>query len=266
VLALGFHDRGEVLEAGVAEEDGELVADESLAKVRVAVTVGAQRGLGVVHVKGSQAIESDQAVELVEQRIERGRVGHVVPGCPEMAGIEADAEASMAPQPVDERCQLLERATDRPAGTGGVLDQEPRLVGTALQHLLDRGSRTLQARLEAGPEVRTDVEDDAVRVDRAGCVDGAAERRNRFLVDHVVRAREVAEVDRVDEGGLDAGVPRPNREAGEHVGVVIREAPGPRALDKELEGVRADLVGALRRRLHAARDVAAEEHGPTIVR
>src|SRR5687767_10863138 len=106
------------------------------------------------------------------------------------------------------------------------------------------------------------MEDDTIRVDRAGCVDRVRQRRDRLLVELVVWARDVAEVDRVYENRLDTCFARPRREAGQHLGVVIREAPRPRALDEELERIRADLLGTLRSSLDAARDVAAEEHPP----
>src|SRR5918998_1504365 len=77
--------------------------------------------------------------------------------------------------------------------------------------------------------MRADVEDDATCVDRARGVDGVAQRRDGLLIDHVVRAREVAEVDRVDGPQLDPRVARALREAPEHRRVVVGEAPRPRA-------------------------------------
>jgi len=51
VLALGLHDRRQVLKAAVPEEDRELLADQSLAQVRVPVPVRPERRLRVVDVK-----------------------------------------------------------------------------------------------------------------------------------------------------------------------------------------------------------------------
>ena len=110
-----------------------------------------------------------------------------------------------------------------------------------------------------------DVEDHAVGFDGARRVHGLAQRRHRLLVELVIRAGEVAEVDRVDEDGLDAGLLRALREARQGLRIVFREAPSAWALDEQLKRVRADRASPLRRGLDAARKVAAEEHGPTIV-
>jgi hypothetical protein len=50
VLSRRLEHRGQALEARTAEEDAELLAEHALADVRVAVAVGAERRLGVVHV------------------------------------------------------------------------------------------------------------------------------------------------------------------------------------------------------------------------
>ena len=76
-----------------------------------------------------------------------------------------------------------------------------REVQGAVEHLSERGQASLEAGLEAGPEVRADVEDDPVRLDRAGRVDGRAHRVDALRVDRVVRGGEVDEVERVDESG-----------------------------------------------------------------
>jgi hypothetical protein len=53
VLAWNLENRGQALEARVGQEDPELVAEDALADVRVAVAVRAQLRLGVVHVQGA---------------------------------------------------------------------------------------------------------------------------------------------------------------------------------------------------------------------
>jgi hypothetical protein len=113
--------------------------------------------------------------------------------------------------------------------------------------------------------VGADVEDDTVGLDGARRVHCLAQRRHRLLVELVVRAGEIAEVDRVDEDGLDAGLLCALREARQDLRIVFRKAPGPRALDEQLNRVRADRPRSLRSGLHAAGKVAAQEHGPTIV-
>ena len=47
----------------------------------------------------------------------------------------------------------------------------------------ERAARAVEPGLEAGAEVRADVEDDAVGLDRARRVDRRAQRRDRLLVD-----------------------------------------------------------------------------------
>src|SRR3954463_2844140 len=114
-----------------------------------------------------------------------------------MARVEADAEAWMTVESFVDRCELVDRTADRAAGAGGVLHQQPRRVVAELEHLLDRRENTLQSLLEAGTEVRADVDDDGVRADRAGDLHGRAQGRHRLFVDRIVGGGEVAEVERM---------------------------------------------------------------------
>src|SRR5436305_11034901 len=75
--ACGFEHRGEALQARVREEDAHLLADLSLEDVRVPVAVRSERRFGVVDVERAELLEPDRGVELVEARVERGRIGHV---------------------------------------------------------------------------------------------------------------------------------------------------------------------------------------------
>ena len=50
------------------------IADQPVEDVRVPVAVRAERRGGVVHVQSPQPVETDRRVDLVETRIERGRV------------------------------------------------------------------------------------------------------------------------------------------------------------------------------------------------
>ena len=70
----------------------------------------------------------------------------------------------------------------------------------------------------------------------------------------------------MDEDGAQAPTSsRRVRHPGENVGVVIREAPGARALDEELHGIGVDLHGAVDRPLDAASAVGPEEHAVTLL-
>ena len=130
----------------------------------------------------------------------------------------------------------------------------------------ERGHDALEAGLEAGAEMRPDVEDDRVGVDRAGDVDGVLERRDRLLVELVVRARQVDEVERVAEHPVEADLGPSLLEALEVGGVVVRRPPGARALGEHLHRVAADRLDAIDRRVDPSggRDVGADVHPPTI--
>ena len=68
----------------------------------------------------------------------------------------------------------------------------------------------------------------------------------------------------MDERRLDPGGLRPLRVAREHLRIVVREAPGARALRRRAGRRRRRSPAPARRSLDAAPDVAAEEHAPTI--
>ena len=202
----GLEHRRQPLQPRVGEEHAELLAELALEDVRVPVAVRAERGGGVVDVQRAQPVEADRGVDLVEAGVERGRVGHVDARHPEVARVEADAEPRMPVEPLPERRELVDRASDRAAGAGRVLHQQPRLVGAELEHLLHRRHDALEARLEAAAEVRADVEDDAVGADPARDLHRVAHRRDGLLVDGVVGRGEVAEVERVAEDAADPGL------------------------------------------------------------
>jgi hypothetical protein len=155
-VAVGARDlqnRGQPLQLGVAEEDAHALGDLSLAQVRVAVAVGAQRCSGVVHMQRSQAVEADALLDLVQASVQRRAIRDIGARDPEVARVEADAKPRVPVEAVYEDRQLVDRAADRPAGSGGVLDQEPGRLGAALERALERRHDVLETRLEAGAEV-----------------------------------------------------------------------------------------------------------------
>ncbi len=111
------------------------------------------------------------------------------------------------------------------------------------------GHRALDARLQAGAQVRADVEDDPVRPDRAGRVDGRAHRRAALAVDRPVLRGEVAEVERVHEHRTELRFLAPLAEAGEVFLRVLGKPPRARALREELHGVCPDLDRPVERAL-----------------
>ena len=248
----------------MAEEDAEPLAQQALADVGVPVAIRPERRLCVVHVQHAEAVAADAAVERVEHAVERRPLGHVAPRDEEVARVEAHAEPWMAVEPVVDRRQLVDRPSDRPARAGRVLHQEPRRVGAAVEHLRNGGHDTLEPLLEPRAEVRADVEDDGVGLDRAGRIDRRAHRRDALLVDRVVRRGEIDEVERVDDDRPDPDLLPSGPKRCEVSRIVLREPPGPWALREELHRVGADGGSVVERALDPTRAVAAEEHGPTL--
>ena len=78
---------------------------------------------------------------------------HLDAGDEEVARVEANAEPRVAVEGVDDRRELVDRAPDRAAGTGRVLDQQPGRVGAVVEHAAQRRHRTFQARLEPGAQM-----------------------------------------------------------------------------------------------------------------
>src|SRR5207249_1528232 len=157
-------------------------------------------------------------------------VGHAHTGRPEVAGVETDAEPWVFAQPLVERGELLDRASDRAACSGRVLHQEPRLVGTELEHLLHRRQHALESRLESAAEMRADMEDDAVGADSAGDLHRVPHRQNRLLVHRVDGCGEVAEVERMAEDAADPGLGSLLAEALEALGIMVCRPPRAWAL------------------------------------
>src|SRR5580765_2307493 len=176
-----------------------------------------------------------------------------------MAGIEADTEPFVAPDSVHDQHELVERASDRSAGAGRVLDQGPRPFVAALEHLLDRRHRPVEADVETGAEMRADVEDDPIRLDRTGCVDGRPHRLDALRVDRVVRSGKVDEVESVDEDAEARFLAL--RSEGLEVGRVVgRETPGPWALREQLARLGAHRDPVAERLLDPSRAVGSEQH------
>src|SRR5579875_187926 len=85
-----LEDEGHSRKPGVVEERPEaLLADLALTQVGVAVSVGAEPGLGVVAVDHLQPLNSDHPVPLVQGRGHGLGSAQVVPGGEGVAGVEA---------------------------------------------------------------------------------------------------------------------------------------------------------------------------------
>src|SRR3954465_14161154 len=139
-----------MLELRMGDEDAQVLAEHPVADVVVAVAVGAEWRLRVVHVQRAKAIEADLLVLLGEHLVELLLTSDVVTGDVEVAGVEADAEALVLPECAVERGELVDRASDRVAGARRVLDQEPGRLRAPLQDLTERRDGARQPGLEAG--------------------------------------------------------------------------------------------------------------------
>jgi hypothetical protein len=118
-----LEDRRQALNARIREEGAEPFAHQALEDVGVPVAVRAELGSRVVEVEAAQTVEADALVDLVEGRGEDRRVGDVDSRHPQVAGVQAEAEARVAVEAVDEDGELVHGAADRPAGSGRVLEQ-----------------------------------------------------------------------------------------------------------------------------------------------
>ena len=262
----GLDDRGEALERGVREEGGEPVAEQSLAESGVAVPVGAERRRGVVDVQAAKAVEPDPPIELVQRLVERRPIDDVDAGRVPVAGVEAEAERSVTGERVEEGLQLGRRAAHRAAGAGGVLEQEPGSVAASLQQLAQHGHGALDARVEAGAQVRADVEDDSLGLDRARRLHGGLHRRAGLRIHVVVERAEVDEVDGVTHDRLDSRFRAALAEPCERLLFVRGRAPHPRALGEHLHRLARHLGRPVDRLVDPSfgRDVSAEEHRGTV--
>src|SRR3954447_2337009 len=237
VGAGNFEDDGQLLHCGVREEHADPFAHHAVPDVVVAVAVRAERRLRVVRMEHAQPIEADPRVDVAQKRVVRVGVGDVHTGHVEVTGVETDPEALVPAERVEQHSELVDRSSDRAAGSGRVLHQQPRALAAALEHLLHRGHGSLEARLEPGAQVGADVEHDRVGMDGARRVDGRPHRLDALAVDLLVGRGEIHEVEAVHERG-DAELRAPLAEALEVLLVVLRKAPRARALHEQLHRVR----------------------------
>src|SRR4051812_1516131 len=158
-----LHDARQPVEARLGEEHRAAAGAElALRDVGVAVAVRAERRLGVVEVKRSDALDADELDALVEHAAERLGGADLEAGGEQVARVEADAEALVAARGVDERRELVERAAERSAGARGVLEVQRAAVALR-QRLADDLARPRDRGLHAAGLRRAGVEDDAAR-------------------------------------------------------------------------------------------------------
>ena len=162
--------------------------------------------------------------------------------------------------------ELVDRAADRAARAGRVLDQEPGRLRAALERPLAAPARRVR-----GPP--RDPRRGGSRRGRRRRRPRSRSRRppcstsggHRLLVDLVVGRGEVDEVEGVADHAADPRLGSPLLEALEVRRVVVRRAPRARALGEHLDRLAADRLGPVDRRVDPAggRDVGAELHRAT---
>ena len=111
----------------------------------------------------AEAVEADDRVEVVDDAGQPLRRPHVVAGGEQVAGVEADAEALVAAGQLDQRRELLERAAERAAGAGGVLEVQRARLGLR-ERLGDRLAAARSSAASTGAlQRRAGVQHHAVR-------------------------------------------------------------------------------------------------------
>ena len=171
------------------------------------VAVRAERRRAVVDVERAQPVEPDRRVDLGDELVDRGRIGDVVARGVEVAGVEADPEPRVAVERLERACASspIERPIVPPAPAEFSISSQVS-PSARVEDLLERGGDALEPGVEPGAEVRADVEDDRVGLDRVRRLERRAQRRDRALVDRVVGGGEVAEVERVADDAADPGL------------------------------------------------------------
>ena len=89
------------------------------------VAIRAQRRLRVVDVEGSEPLQADLAIDLLDETIKRVAIRHVASRGIEMARVEADPEAAEASQLVEDHSELVDRTANGASGARAVLEQNP---------------------------------------------------------------------------------------------------------------------------------------------
>ncbi len=135
------------------------VAQLARADVRVAVAVGAERGLGVVQVQRAHAPAAEQAPRAAHDGVHAGWRADVIARGEQVAGVQAHAEALVAAGGLEQLRQLLQGAAEGSAGAGGVLQMQ--LTALAVLRAPRRSSpRLVAARIDRPRLRRAGVQDD----------------------------------------------------------------------------------------------------------
>jgi hypothetical protein len=231
----------------------------------VAVDPAAKPFLAVVEVERLELVETDRLVEAPHRRIVAVVVPQLVAGGEGVARVEADADARLVGDLVDDGGEFLEGAAEDGALAGGGLEEDHRLaVWLLLVDAVDRLGDAGDAGLWTGREGGAGVADEVGDAEQVAAGQLVGQRRPRFLPHLVVGRGDVDQVGVVGDEALHAatGPPRPERLGGGRVD--RRRLPLPLVLGEELEGAHLAGEGAVDGVGVAAGDghVGAEfEHG-----
>src|SRR5919108_4280781 len=239
-------------------------ADLAVAEVLVAVDVGAERRLRVVDVQRPEAVEPDDAVELVEHPRERLGTADVVARREQVAGVEADGGPLAAAGQLDQPRQLLERAPERAARAGGVLEVQ-RAAVRLRERLGDHRGGALDRGVDcaAALERRPGVEHDPDRAQLLARAQRRRQRRERLLPEVRLLRGRIQQVHRVDQERVDVRVRHRRPEVGDLLRRVLARLPLARVLVEDLDRAGAALDAALDglRRPAGGGDVGTDQHG-----
>ena len=166
------------------------LAELALADVRVAVAVGAQRRLAVVEVQRAEAARARRSRRT--RRARRPAPAGVRISKPEASRWQESRQTprrSPPPGRVEQGGQLVERATERAAGAGGVLQVQRAALALAPAPR----AMTLPARSIAGATSpglgRAGVQHDGVRAERVAGPQRGDQRGQRLVADLLSRRR-----------------------------------------------------------------------------
>lgn len=174
-----------------------------------------------------------------------------------MARVEADADARVAVEPLEEAGEVLEVVADRRALTGRALEQHAcRAAAPRAQDRSETGGDAIEGRGLARRAACAGVQHDAEQPERLGPIDLVGQRRARGGSQGGVGRREVDQVARVRDDGAEAGgVERP----AEGVDLGARQHGRPpliRVAREDLKRVAAGVDGPG----DAPRDAAGDRH------
>ena len=89
--------------------------------------------------QGPEPLAADPLLEIGHHGVHPGACADVIARGQQVAGVQAHAEPLLAAGGLDQRCQLLEAAPERPARAGGVL--QVQRAALAVGERLARSSR-----------------------------------------------------------------------------------------------------------------------------